>query len=177
MPRVDWSKDWGTSLFSEPRTKTVKRLIDSAIVLIDEREQDPWGFSLSRKVRLETGDYSAIVGDLDLRNVFAIERKGSPNEFLSMIGPERNRWENELRRLQKFEFRCVICEFSLSSLIAATTGRAIRQTAIWGSIVSWHVCFGIPFLFMPSREDAKGAFLKALELVIKQVRDVDGEWI
>ena len=165
MPRINWALRNGR--FAPPREKWMQRLLDDAVVLVDEREQEPWEFKHTRRVRLEVGDYSAVVAGEDLRRVFVVERKASPSEFLEMVGRERERWERELLALGGVPHAMVICEFSLQDLEQETLGRKIALAAVWGSLISWQVCYGVPILFAGSRETAAGAFWKALELVVR----------
>ena len=169
MPRINWrdSVEGKTILFAEPRNRTVKKLLNDAIILIDEREQLPWSFKFSKRVRLDVGDYSAVVSGLDLREIFVVERKGSPSEFVDTVARERKRFENELHKLSKIPMRLVICEFTIEDLILELSGRRVADTAVFGTLVAWQTCFGIPFLFLPDRENARLAFLKALEFAIK----------
>lgn len=80
-------------------------------VIIDTREQQPWGFHTCELIndvihrKLDTGDYS-IEG---LENIICIERKKSVSEIATNITTAR--FEKELIRMSKFKYKFLILEF------------------------------------------------------------------
>ena len=87
-------------------------------VLFDTREQHPIVFPSSEfcegsfATKLDTGDYT-IRGYED---VVTIERKGNVSELAKNLCEAR--FERELERLNKFRFAYILCEFSLSQVLA-----------------------------------------------------------
>lgn len=78
------------------------------VIVIDSREQRPWGFPPHIPVEiatLKTGDY-AIKGD---ENNFAIERK-SGDDFLGTISSGWPRFCKEIKRMENFSAKIIIVE-------------------------------------------------------------------
>jgi ERCC4-type nuclease len=80
-------------------------------VLIDTREQRPWKFSPDvtvEVVTLPTGDYS-LAGHSDR---VAIERKSLADAVQSFTR-ERERFEDECRRLRDYELKAIVIEATI----------------------------------------------------------------
>lgn len=78
------------------------------VMLIDTREQRPLAFGPdvdTERVTLCTGDYS-VTGCTDIARV---ERKSLP-DLVACVGRDRERFENELRRLDAFPVRALVIE-------------------------------------------------------------------
>lgn len=86
-------------------------------VIKDTREQDGWEFHVSSSCTgmeigtLKTGDYT-IEGYED---IVVIERKGKIEEFAANI--VQPRFEEELKRLEKFKHPFAVLEFTLHDII------------------------------------------------------------
>lgn len=80
------------------------------LIIIDTREQRPWGFPAWLKTKrgtLRTGDY-ALDGDLG----FAIERKGL-DDFLGTVSTGWERFVREIERMGDWGCRVIVVEGSL----------------------------------------------------------------
>ncbi|HKD69787.1 MAG TPA: ERCC4 domain-containing protein, partial [Candidatus Binataceae bacterium] len=110
----------------------------SLVILIDSREQRPLSFGdiPVRRDALETGDYSCICDDKDLRDVVAIERK-SISDLLGCIGGQRELFERELTRLAQIPFRAIVIEGSIPDLLEATHESKLHPRAVMGSVLAW----------------------------------------
>ena len=81
-------------------------------IIQDTREQIPLDFSpygiktISKK--LDTGDYTF----LGLEDIICIERKRNICELALNIGKDWIRFAKELDRMQTFQYRYIICDFS-----------------------------------------------------------------
>ena len=93
--------------------------IPNYTVLKDTREQSGWTFQEYDKCSgmelstLHTGDYT-IKG---FEEVVCIERKASTLEIAGNLGKNKNRFHNEMKRMQEFPFAFLVLEFSASDLI------------------------------------------------------------
>lgn len=121
------------------------------LIIVDSREQR------SYQELLEENGYSCVVqalpeGDYALQGVegFALERKTLP-DFISSITRSRGRFERELVRAQKYKYFAVILEFSLYDVQNRNYRSKIHPSSILGTITSWSIKYGIPFLFCESR--------------------------
>jgi len=143
------------------------------IIIQDTREKEPWSLSESQIVQtLETGDYTLH----DFPFLIIIDRKKSPSELANNLGKNINRFKNELERMQDFEYRYVLCEFSYDEMlkfphnakIPKKLKRRIRMKGRYmGKIISELMDeFDVNFIFCDSRYDAETKALELFEEVI-----------
>lgn len=135
-------------------------------ILIDTREQMPWRFSESvdvETVTLDTGDYS-IAGCTDL---VRIERKSLP-DLVACVGPSRERFEDELRRLEAFPVRALIVEASLEAIAAHAYRSETRPASVIGSLVAWQVDRRLPVVLAGDWESAALVAEKILTRVFRK---------
>ena len=91
----------------------------SYTIIQDSREKNGWTFASYEKCKelktrtLCTGDYTAR----GLEKYLAIERKASTGELNLNLGKKRKAFEAEMKRLSKFRFKYIICEFSIEDLM------------------------------------------------------------
>jgi hypothetical protein len=130
----------------------------SFTILIDSREQRPLSFGdiPVRRDALQTGDYSCICDDKDLRDVVAIERK-SISDLLGCIGGQRERFERELTRLAQIPFRALVIEASIPDLLEATRDSKLHQRAVMGSVLAWTFKYGVAPIWCSGRPYAAAA--------------------
>lgn len=92
-----------------------------------EKEQHGWGFTPDPRdglwrgtleTKLETGDYTLGVRDGDTVRIFdkliCIERKESITELANNLFEDR--FYNELERMSKIQYACLLCEFNFNDL-------------------------------------------------------------
>jgi hypothetical protein len=90
------------------------------IILQDNKEQTPWDLEFfdeveeQKVVHLVTGDYS-IEG---LESVVTIERKRTTGEIALNLGQKYKAFAREFDRLQTFEYRYIICEFTFDDILS-----------------------------------------------------------
>jgi len=101
-------------------------------VIIDTREKTPWEFehpcieeTISKK--LDTGDYSVEGMETSL----CIERKRSVQEVA--INVREPRFIEELKRMQTYKHRFIICEFSVDDIVKYPLGSKIPKSR-WKNI-------------------------------------------
>lgn len=124
-----------------------------ATIIIDTREQEAYSFDprLVATVRraLPAGDYS-VAG---LENTVAVERK-SLDDFISTVIHGRDRFRNELRKLNSYRAACVVVEAGIPDvLLHRYRGRA-HENAVLGSVLSIILDFQIPVFFCSDRQAA-----------------------
>jgi len=102
-------------------------------VIRDTREQKGWFFKETEYCagmvdkKLDTGDYS-IEG---LEDLLCIERKASTAEIANNFIDKR--FERELERMQEFNYKFLILEFSLGDIISFPVGSDIPKKT-WGRL-------------------------------------------
>lgn len=124
----------------EPHVNTARPCI-----LIDTREQRPWTFSPAVDVEpctLPSGDYS-ITGCTD---AIVIERKSLP-DLVASITRERERFVDEVRRMQSYPLRCIIVEASIEAVHAGAYRSRTAPQSVIGTMLAFHVDYGCPTIW------------------------------
>ena len=157
-----------------------KKSIPKYTVIQDTREQKGWYFSEYDKCSgmeqgsLKTGDYT-LKG---FEEMVCIERKFSVEEIATNLGKKKKAFDAEMKRMQEFPFRYIICEFSMSDLIdypnsifsdymkqtrpdyvkQQISKRRITGKYLLRALMEYQTWYGIHVLFC---DDKKNAFLVA----------------
>ena len=131
-------------------------------IVIDTREQEPWGFDCPTvRRRLDAGDYSVD----GLEGAVAVERK-SLKDFASTVIHDFGRFSAELERLSRLDAACVVVEADLDSVLRGQAGddlRGIAPESLLGTAVHIDLRFGVPVFWCGSRPAARAfadAFLR-----------------
>jgi ERCC4-type nuclease len=113
------------------------------VVLVDTREQTPPPFPEGvtiERASMGEADYTSPA----LQAIAAIERK-SLVDFANSISHQRERLDDELRRLVPYRFKCIVVEGELSQLYRVTS---MHRHSILGSIASFYARRDCPTLFV-----------------------------
>jgi ERCC4-type nuclease len=125
--------------------KKVQSLDRPLIIMIDTREQRPPpfpdGVTLER-VTMDAGDYTTAA----CQGIAVIERK-SLADFANSITHDRERFEDEIRRLQGYRWKCCVVEGDLTSLYL---GRDIHIHSVLGTLASFQARHDFPVHFAGS---------------------------
>jgi ERCC4-type nuclease len=138
--------------------------------LVDSREQTPWKFSApirsefaeggSEVIGLKQGDYSVSLDGEPLS--IAIERK-SHLDFLACCGRERDRFERELERLTNLEYRALVIEASVDTILAGHERSQITPRGAMASLCCWSIKYQIPVWTVQGWRRAGGITQRLLE--------------
>lgn len=100
------------------------------IILQDTREQTPWDFTFyghEQKVKgLKTGDYT-IEG---YEHLCCIERKRTTGEIAVNLGSKREPFMKEMARMQEFQHKFIVCEFTHERLMEFPYNAGIPKSMI-----------------------------------------------
>jgi ERCC4-type nuclease len=144
----------------------VKRPHPSKIVAaVDTREQQPlnlqrWGIAVVVKY-LYFGDYSVLAPDMLTRAAF--ETKTLP-DFVACVGKERDRFEREIQALRGYQFKAIVCKFTLGEVLRGEYRSKIHVASVVGSIARW-MAEGIPFIMAESHEGASFIVAELIKLI------------
>jgi ERCC4-type nuclease len=119
------------------------------VVYVDTREQTPPPFPrgiVTERWTLAEGDYTTAA----LQGIAVLERK-SISDFASSITHERERFDDEVRRLEGYRWKAIVVEGELSDVYA---GRLVHPNSVLGSVASFFARSDLPCLFAV---DATGA--------------------
>jgi ERCC4-type nuclease len=111
-------------------------------IFVDSREQRPPPFPdgvVLERVTLSEGDYTSEI----CQGVAVIERK-NPDDFASSLTRDRERLEDELRRLQGYRWKLVCVESDITT-IYRTSG--MHPHSLLGSVASLTARWDCPVLF------------------------------
>lgn len=140
------------------------------VVLVDDREKKEWKLAYTtKKVRLETGDYS-FAGH---QNRIAIEKKNGWCEFLANLsGQDRERFKAALMRLAAMPVKYIVIEDSFDMLPRALRELPKKARITEDSVYHWFnwivVTLGIPVLLIGRSPRIKQRNIdKFFEMVIK----------
>ena len=145
---------------------------DGFTLVIDTREQDAFfkrplkGLTIVRDT-LQTGDYSVR----GFENCIAVERKSLP-DFLSSIGHNRDRFQEELGRLQGYERRWIFLESIHEDCLKFNEFSQMHPNNVRQTIASIEIRYGIPIYFQPDRHFMERHLL---DLFVKYYRVKRGE--
>lgn len=115
---------------------------EDLIAIVDTREQTALNLAPLQTVSgtLATGDCSLH----GLEHVIAIERK-SLADLITCIGPQRRRFDREVRRLLAYLVRALVVEAAWSDLELGDWRGQVTPAAAVGSSLGW-VAAGLPVL-------------------------------
>ena len=140
-------------------------------IICDTREQDrhvsEWFqknkvSSITRK--LDTGDYSAQLGDLSMEREIVVERKRNLDEICGNSTVERERFEREFMRAKAYGTKVVLIveNATWSDIFLGNYRSKTSSKSLLGSLLSWMVRFNITVTFCKPEETARiihGLFL------------------
>ena len=165
-------------------------------IVEDTREQTPWAFSMieecigSVKIKLDEGDYTTKeILDLESatgRKILRIERKASTGEISLNLGKLYKRFLKEMERLQNYEHKYMIMEFSISDVLnfpegsgipeeywykkSKKTGKKISNLRMNGKMMYARLKdieskYDVKLVFASNKADAEAAAIKVIEKV------------
>ena len=145
------------------------------IIIQDTREQIPWDFSFYYTQiveKLDTGDYT-VKG---YENEFVVERKKSVGEISTNLGKEVKRFVAELKRMEKFKYKHLVCEFSEQDILNFPRGSGIprkkwRYLRMSGKFIMkrlLELCnfYDIDIHFCKNRQDAQERVVELIEEMV-----------
>lgn len=101
-------------------------------IVIDTKEKQPLDFKPYKECEgvicksLKTGDYS-IEG---MEDFVCIERKASTVEIARNLGLDSARFYRELERMKDFEYKFIVCEFTMDQMIDYPKGSKVPKYAL-----------------------------------------------
>lgn len=135
-------------------------------IVIDQREQRPYGFKNAVTRLLPTGDYS-IEG---LEDRVAIERKSKADAF-SSLGRDRARFEREVQRLAALQFGAVVIEASLREFLHPPPFSQLSARSAVRSLLAWSVKYRLPVIWAGDRRHGRAVTRTLLEAFARYDRE------
>jgi ERCC4-type nuclease len=141
-------------------------------IIIDTREQNPYIFTnIKPKPKiiykgLKTGDYS--ISGFEQSGI-SIERK-SLSDLFGSVGGGRKRFENEFKRLSKFDYPALILEGGLNDIFLNPPGHTkMNPKSVFRTLLSWSIRYGVYIWTPPDRVFAEKLTYLLLEKYHKEI--------
>ena len=144
--------------------KALAEELKQLTIICDSREQDRHVSeyfekkkipSITRK--LDTGDYSAQLGDLSFERDIVVERKHNLDEICGNFTLERERFEREFMRAKAYgtKVHLIIENASWSDIFLGNYRSKLPPKSLVGSLLSWMVRFNVSVTFCKPEESAR----------------------
>lgn len=139
----------------------LKAELKKLTIICDTREQDrhcqEWfeANNIPCKVRkLDTGDYSAQLGDMTMERSVAIERKRSLDELCGNMTTDRDRFEREFLRAKAHGLHIflIIENATWGDIFLGNYRSKLPSKSLVASILSWIARFDVTLLFCRPEE-------------------------
>ena len=142
----------------------LKEELSKLTIICDTREQDThceeWFKAHKVKTivrKLDTGDYSATLGDMSMEREITIERKRGIDEICGNFTAERERFEREFIRAKAYgtKVHLIIENASWSDIFLGNYRSKLPSKSLVGSLLSWMVRFNVSVTFCKPEETAR----------------------
>lgn len=133
-------------------------------IICDSREQDTHceDYFKAKKIpcvvrKLDTGDYSAQLGDMTLERSVAIERKRNLDELCGNMTADRDRFEREFLRAKAHGLHIflIVENATWSDIFLGNYRSKLSSKSLTGSILSWLARFDVTLIFCKPEETPK----------------------
>ena len=142
----------------------LKAELSKLAIICDTREKDPhvseWFAknkvpTITRK--LDTGDYSAQLGEMSMEREIVVERKRNLDEICGNFTVERERFEREFMRAKAYGTKVflIIENATWADIFLGNYRSKTTPKSLMGSLLSWMVRFNITVLFCKPEETAR----------------------
>ena len=145
--------------YTEPE---INALLKKMVIVCDSREQvngHVTGYFDSIKVahdtrKLDTGDYSAMIGDMTLEHDVVVERKANLDEIAGNFTVDRQRFEDEFTRAKAEGLKVflLIENASWEKILLHDYRSKLAPKSLIASLLSWQVRFNITIIFCKPSE-------------------------
>ena len=139
----------------------LKAELKKLTIICDTREQDRHveEYFSQKKIptivrKLDTGDYSAQIGDLTLERTVAIERKRNLDELCANMTGDRDRFEREFIRAKAYGLHIflIVENATWSDIMLGNYRSKLSSKSLSASIFSWLARFNVTLLFCQPHE-------------------------
>ena len=107
--------------------------------------------------KLDTGDYSAQIGDMTLERSVAVERKHNLDELCGNMTADRDRFEREFLRAKAHGLRIflIVENATWSDVFLGNYRSKLSSKSLTGSVLSWLARFDVTLIFCKPEETPK----------------------
>lgn len=142
----------------------LKKELSKLTIVCDTRERDTHCEEYFKKNKmpcivrkLDTGDYSAQLGDLSMEREIVVERKRNLDEICGNFTVERERFEREFMRAKAYGTKVVLIieNATWTDIFLGNYRSKTSSKSLLGSLLSWMVRFNITVTFCKPEETAR----------------------
>ena len=147
-------RHWTAKALAEELSK-LTIIIDSKEKVYDHIEKHLKSNNIPYKVRhLDTGDYSAMIGDMTLENDVVIERKANLDEICGNFTVERERFEREFLRAKANGIKVflIIENASWAKVFLGDYRSELPVKSLVAAFLSWQVRYNLTIIFCEKNE-------------------------
>ena len=144
--------------------KELAEELSKLTVIVDTREQSttPQKYFKSKGIpyivrKLDTGDYSAMLGDMTLEHDVFIERKSGLTELCGNYGTERERFTREFTRAKADGAKpfLLIENNSVDDIFLGNYRSKLPAKSLWGSVCAWMARYNTTVIFCKSENTGR----------------------
>ena len=142
----------------------LKSELSRLTIICDTREQDTHceAYFKRQKIpcvvrKLDTGDYSAQLGDMTLERSVAVERKHNLDELCGNMTADRDRFEREFLRAKAHGLRIflIVENATWTDIFLGNYRSKLSSKSLTGSVLSWLARFDVTLIFCKPEETPK----------------------
>lgn len=143
----------------------LKKELSKLIIIVDSREQQNkhiTDFFSRNKIKyivrkLDSGDYSVMLGDMTFEHDFFIERKNSLTELCGNMGTNRERFEREFTRAKAVGAKpfLLIENDTTDDVFLGNYRSQLTPKSLWSSICTWMVRYNTTVMFCDKSNSGK----------------------
>ena len=139
----------------------LKSELKKLTIICDTREQDTHceDYFKEKKIptivrKLDTGDYSAQIGDLTLERSVAIERKRNLDELCACMTSDRDRFEREFIRAKSINQKLflIVENASWTDIMLGNYRSKLSSKSLSASLFAWLARFDVTLIFCKPNE-------------------------
>lgn len=145
--------------------KEINELLKQITIICDTREQQNGhvtGYFDKKKVahtsrKLDTGDYSAMIGDMTLEHDVVVERKASIDELCGNVTVDRQRLADEFTRAKADGLKVflVVENASWSDIFLHNYRSKLEPKSLIATLLSWQIRYNITVVFCKPGESGQ----------------------
>jgi len=142
--------------------REINDLLKAMLIVADSREQvngHVTGYLEKGKVayttrKLDTGDYSAMIGDMTLEHDVVVERKANLDEIAGNFTADRQRFEDEFTRAKAEGLKVFLLveNASWGDILLHNYRSKLEPKSLIASLLSWQIRFNITIIFCKPSE-------------------------
>lgn len=143
----------------------LKKELSKLTVIVDTREQvneHVTGWFDKKKIpyktrKLDTADYSAMLGDLTMERDVGIERKHNLDEICSNFTVERDRFEREMLRAKATGTKLflIIENATWTDVFLGNYRSKLDPKSLAGSLMAWQAKYNLTIIFCKPEETGR----------------------